>query len=113
MTRASRSHRPQLAPRGREALRVLHDVLGDGAPTSVREDTRLRALGAALCGASFAWTLPAGWLAFTLLLPPPGGTTGQVLHWMAVLPGTAASTGTASALFATGAAAYAAAGPRR
>ncbi|MEU1424951.1 hypothetical protein [Kitasatospora sp. NPDC005751] len=45
VTRANRSHLPELAPRGREALRVLHDVLGDGAPTSVREDTRLRALG--------------------------------------------------------------------
>ncbi|MFD4661284.1 hypothetical protein ACFWP2_37375 [Kitasatospora sp. NPDC058444] len=45
VTQASRSHLAELAPRGREALSVLHDVLGDGAPTSVREDTALRALG--------------------------------------------------------------------
>ncbi|MET8544099.1 hypothetical protein ABZW03_26130 [Kitasatospora sp. NPDC004799] len=45
VTEASRSHLAELAPRGREALSVLHDVLGDRAPTSVREDTALRALG--------------------------------------------------------------------
>ncbi|MEU3560332.1 hypothetical protein [Kitasatospora sp. NPDC006786] len=45
VTRASRSHLAELAPRGREALRVLHESLGDKAPTSVREDTALRALG--------------------------------------------------------------------
>lgn len=45
VTQASRSHLAELAPRGKEALSVLHDVLGDKAPTSVREDTTLRALG--------------------------------------------------------------------
>ncbi|MFH8387019.1 hypothetical protein ACH4E7_39910 [Kitasatospora sp. NPDC018058] len=45
VTQANRSHLPELAPRGKEALRVLHDVLGDKAPNSVREDTKLRALG--------------------------------------------------------------------
>ncbi|MFG2911007.1 hypothetical protein ACGF13_38910 [Kitasatospora sp. NPDC048286] len=45
VTEASRSHLAELAPRGREALGVLHDVLGDRAPTSVRQDTALRALG--------------------------------------------------------------------
>ncbi|MFI6444568.1 hypothetical protein [Kitasatospora sp. NPDC050543] len=45
VTQANRSHLPELALRGKEALRVLHDVLGDSAPNSVREDTRLRALG--------------------------------------------------------------------
>ncbi|MFF2350888.1 hypothetical protein ACFVVL_14015 [Kitasatospora sp. NPDC058115] len=45
VTQASQSHLAELAPRGREALGVLHDVLGDAAPTSVREDTALRALG--------------------------------------------------------------------
>ncbi|MEU1424950.1 hypothetical protein [Kitasatospora sp. NPDC005751] len=100
------------------ALLVVGAAGGASAPAEVvvRDSVGLAglaALGAALCGASFAWTLPAGWLAFTLLVPPAGGTAGQVLHWMAVLPGTAASTGTAWALFATGAAAYAAAGPRR
>ncbi|MFC5667820.1 hypothetical protein ACFP3U_33255 [Kitasatospora misakiensis] len=45
VTRANRARLPELALRGKEALRVLHDALGDQAPTSVREDTRLRALG--------------------------------------------------------------------
>ncbi|MFF9645322.1 hypothetical protein [Kitasatospora aureofaciens] len=45
VTQANRSHLPELALRGKEALRVLHDVLGDKAPNSVREDTELRALG--------------------------------------------------------------------
>ncbi|MFE6049182.1 hypothetical protein ACFQ6N_00315 [Kitasatospora sp. NPDC056446] len=45
VARANRSHLPELAARGREALSVLHDALGDAAPTSVREDTGLRDLG--------------------------------------------------------------------
>ncbi|WP_371494481.1 hypothetical protein OG871_05170 [Kitasatospora sp. NBC_00374] len=73
----------------------------------------LAALGAALCGAQFAWTLPTGWLAFTLLVPTPRGTVGEVLHWMSFPPGTAASAATAWALLATGTVAYALAGPRR
>ncbi|MGA5822752.1 hypothetical protein ACPC54_33440 [Kitasatospora sp. NPDC094028] len=73
----------------------------------------LAALGAALCGAQFAWTLPAGWLAFTLFVPVPGGTAGEVLGWTVLPPGTAVSTGTAWALLATGTLAYALAGPRR
>ncbi|MER7754836.1 hypothetical protein [Kitasatospora sp. NPDC097643] len=73
----------------------------------------LAALGAALWGAQSAWTLPTGWLAFTLLAPVPGGTVGEVLDWMTFPPGTAASTGTAWALLVTGTAVYAVAGPRR
>ncbi|GHF57067.1 hypothetical protein GCM10018790_38860 [Kitasatospora xanthocidica] len=45
VTQANRSRLPELAPRGKEALRVLHDVLGDQAPNAVREDTEPRALG--------------------------------------------------------------------
>ncbi|MEZ7007216.1 hypothetical protein [Streptomyces sp. AD55] len=45
VTQAHRSHLPELASRGKDALRVLQDALGDKAPNSVREDTRLRALG--------------------------------------------------------------------
>lgn len=71
------------------------------------------ALGAALFGAQFAWTLPIGWLAVTLFAPPLGGTAGQVVSWMTLPPGTAASTGTAWALLATGTVLYATAGPRR
>ncbi|MEV7025661.1 hypothetical protein [Kitasatospora sp. NPDC093558] len=45
VTQANRSRLPELTLRGKEALRVLHDVLGDTAPSSVREDTALYALG--------------------------------------------------------------------
>ncbi|MFE7784704.1 hypothetical protein [Streptomyces nigrescens] len=44
VTQANRSRLPELARRGKEALRVLHEVLGDKAPNAVREDTRLRAI---------------------------------------------------------------------
>ncbi|MFI0714240.1 hypothetical protein ACH4SK_27020 [Streptomyces inhibens] len=71
------------------------------------------ALGAALFGAQFAWTLPTGWLAVTLLVPTPAGTAGEVVSWMTFPPGTAASTGTAWVLLATGTVLYAIAGPRR
>ncbi|MFI9273438.1 hypothetical protein ACIGXM_22365 [Kitasatospora sp. NPDC052896] len=73
----------------------------------------LAALGAVLCGAPFAWTLPTGWLALTLLVPPPGGTGGQVASWMILPPGTTAATGTAWALLVSGTVLYAIAGPRR
>lgn len=73
----------------------------------------LAALGAVLCGAVYAWTLPTGWLALTLVVPIPPGTVGQVAGWMIFLPGTAASTGTAWALLVTGTVLYAVAGPRR
>lgn len=73
----------------------------------------LAALGAALCGAQFAWTLPTGWLAFTLFGPPPSGTVGEVVKWMIYSPATTASAGTAWALFAIGTVVYAVAGPRR
>ncbi|WP_316525574.1 hypothetical protein [Kitasatospora brasiliensis] len=45
VTRANAARLPELASRSKEALRVLHEVLGDRAPRSVREDTTLRALG--------------------------------------------------------------------
>ncbi len=73
----------------------------------------LAALGAVLCGAPFAWTLPTGWLAFALLTPVPGGAVGEVVGWMILPAGTAVSTGTAWALLATGTVLYATAGPRR
>ncbi|MQS15914.1 hypothetical protein F7Q99_31110 [Streptomyces kaniharaensis] len=73
----------------------------------------LAALGAVLCGAQFAWTLPIGWLAFTLLVPVPPGIAGEVGGWMIISPATTASAATAWALLATGTVLYAAAGPRR
>ncbi|MCX2928540.1 hypothetical protein [Streptomyces sp. NEAU-W12] len=73
----------------------------------------LAALGAVLCGARFAWTLPVGWLAFTLLVPAPPGIAGEVSNWMIISPATTASAATAWGLVATGTVLYAAAGPRR
>ncbi|MFB7667118.1 hypothetical protein ACFC1R_24775 [Kitasatospora sp. NPDC056138] len=74
----------------------------------------LAALGAVLCGAHLAWTLPIGWLAFTVLVPPlPPNTAGKAVGWMTFPPGTEASTWTAVALLVTGTMLYAAAGPRR
>ncbi|MFF2045725.1 hypothetical protein ACFVVX_35420 [Kitasatospora sp. NPDC058170] len=73
----------------------------------------LAGLGAVLCGAQLAWTLPTGWLAIALLVPAPQGRVGEVIDWMIFPPGTAASSGTAWTLLATGTVAYALAGPRR
>ncbi|PYC88411.1 hypothetical protein C7C46_00620 [Streptomyces tateyamensis] len=73
----------------------------------------LAALGAVLCGAPFAWTLPTGWLAVTLCVPAPGGTAGEVIGWLVLAPGTAVSSGTGWTLAAVGTALYAVAGPRR
>ncbi|MFD0208542.1 hypothetical protein ACFVH9_05235 [Streptomyces hirsutus] len=73
----------------------------------------LAALGAVLCGAPFAWTLPVGWLAFALLVPAPPGIAGEVSNWMIISPATTASAATAWVLLATGTVLYAAAGPRR
>ncbi|MFF2350887.1 hypothetical protein ACFVVL_14010 [Kitasatospora sp. NPDC058115] len=74
----------------------------------------LAALGAVLCGAHLAWTLPTAWLAFTVLVPPlPPDAVGKTVGWMTSPPGTEASTWAAAALLLTGSALYATAGPRR
>lgn len=73
----------------------------------------LAALGAVLCGAHLAWTLPTGWYAFAVVAQLPSNTAGQVASWMIYPPGTAPSTDTALALLVTGTVLYAAAGPRR
>ncbi|MFI8460215.1 hypothetical protein [Kitasatospora sp. NPDC085464] len=73
----------------------------------------LAALGAVLCGAHLAWTLPTGWLGLTLFVPTPNGTVGEVVNWMLFPPGTTASAWTAWVLLAIGTVGYAVAGPRR
>ncbi|MER7582640.1 hypothetical protein [Kitasatospora sp. NPDC097691] len=100
------------------ALLTVQTVGTKLAPTGVVvRDTAglvgLAALGAVLCGAHFAWTLPTGWLGFTLFVPTPDGTVGEIVNWMLFPPGTTASAWTAWVLFATGTAVYAATGPRR
>ena len=83
-------------------------VLRDGAGLA-----GLAALGAVLCGAHLAWTLPTGWYAFAVVAQLPDNTVGQVAGWMICPPGTAPSTDTALALLVTGTVLYAAAGARR
>ncbi|MBQ0850871.1 hypothetical protein J8N05_22165 [Streptomyces sp. BH-SS-21] len=73
----------------------------------------LVALGAALAGGQYAWTLPFAWLSYALFAPPATSTPTQVATWMLLPPGTAAGTWTALVLTVAGTAAYAVAGPRR
>ncbi|UUU26890.1 hypothetical protein [Streptomyces sp. DSM 40750] len=73
----------------------------------------LVALGAVVCGAQYAWTLPIAWLSFSVLAPPPTGVPMQTATWMLLPPGTTTATWTAVALAVTGTTAYALAGPRR
>ncbi|MER6112767.1 hypothetical protein [Streptomyces hirsutus] len=73
----------------------------------------LVALGAALSGGPYAWTLPFTWLSYSFFAPPPTSVPTQVATWMLLPPGTAAGTWTALVLTVTGTAAYAVTGPRR
>ncbi|MFI9629444.1 hypothetical protein [Streptomyces sp. NPDC052042] len=85
-------------------------------PFVVRDSAGLMglvALGAALSGGQYAWTLPFAWLSFSFLAPPPTSAPMQVASWMLLPPGTAAGTWTALVLAVAGTAAYAVAGPRR
>ncbi|MEU9918730.1 hypothetical protein [Streptomyces sp. NPDC051001] len=73
----------------------------------------LVALGAALSGGQYAWTLPFAWLSFAFFAPPPTSVPMQMAMWMLLPPGSAAGTWTALVLMVVGIAAYAVAGPRR
>ncbi|MFD7055921.1 hypothetical protein ACFWBS_43205 [Streptomyces mirabilis] len=73
----------------------------------------LVALGAALSGGQYAWTLPFAWLSLVFLAPPPTSAPMQAVMWMLLPPGTAAGTWTALVLAVVGTTAYAVAGPRR
>ncbi|MET9435872.1 hypothetical protein [Streptomyces sp. NPDC006551] len=73
----------------------------------------LVAIGATICGAQYAWTLPIAWVSFSLSAPLPTDVPMQVASWMLMPPGTAAGTWTALVLAVVGTATYAVAGPRR
>lgn len=73
----------------------------------------LAALGAAISGGQYAWTLPFAWLLFSFFAPPPTSAPMEVAMWMLLPPGTEAGTWTALVLTVVGTAAYAVAGPRR
>lgn len=99
-------------------LLAMHTTRKDLATTAfvVRDSAGLMglvALGAALSGGRYAWTLPFAWLSFSFLAPPPTSTPMQVASWMLLPPDTAAGTWTALALAVAGTTAYAVAGPRR
>ncbi|WP_460068601.1 hypothetical protein [Streptomyces sp. YKOK-I1] len=87
-----------------------------GAAFVVRDSAGLMglgALGAALWGGSYAWTLPFAWLSYAFFAPPPTGVPTRVASWLLLPAGAPAGTWTALALTVTGTAAYAVAGPRR
>jgi hypothetical protein len=94
-------------------------AMGEGMATTafvVRDSAGLMglvALGAALSGGQYAWTLPFAWLSFSFFAPPPTSAPMRVATWMLLPPGTAAGTWTALVLAVAGTAAYALAGPRR
>ncbi|MFE2183870.1 hypothetical protein [Streptomyces sp. NPDC059455] len=75
----------------------------------------LAAVGAAVCGGKYAWTLPFAWLSFSFSFfgSPPTSVPAQVASWMLLPSGTAAGTWTALVLTIVGTTAYAVAGPRR
>ncbi|MCQ8194930.1 hypothetical protein [Streptomyces rugosispiralis] len=82
----------------------------------VRDSTGLMglaAVGAAVSGGQYAWTLPFAWLSFSFVAPPPTSVPTQVASWMMLPSGTAAGTWTALVLTIGGTMAYAVAGPRR
>ncbi|MFE2493327.1 hypothetical protein ACFXKX_39725 [Streptomyces scopuliridis] len=72
----------------------------------------LAALGAALLGSQYAWSLPFAWLAFSLFAPPPTSAVMEVATWMLLPPGSPAGTWTALGLALIGTTTYAIAGPR-
>ncbi|CAL9649382.1 hypothetical protein [Streptomyces sp. enrichment culture] len=97
------------------AVQTMGDDLGTTA-FLVRDSAGLMglaALGAALCGAQFAWVLPVAWVTFSLMAPPPESLPMRAAAWLVLPPGAAAGAWTAAALTAAGTAAYALAGPRR
>ncbi|MFJ2670462.1 hypothetical protein [Streptomyces sp. NPDC087525] len=73
----------------------------------------LAAIGAALWGGQYAWTLPFGWCAASLFVPSTGSVASQVTTWLIQPSGTAAADWTAVVLAMGGGLFYALAGPRR
>jgi hypothetical protein len=100
-------------------LLLIVQTMGEDMATTafvVRDSAGLMglvALGAALSGGQYAWTLPFAWLSFSFFAPPPTSAPMQVATWMLLPPDTPAGTWTALALTVAGTAAYAVAGPRR
>lgn len=99
-------------------LLTLQAVGTDLAPTAfILRDTAglvgLAALAATAFGGQYAWTLPLGWFAVALFIPPSDETPVRIATWMLQAPGTPAATWTAWGLAVVGTAVYAVSGPRR
>ncbi|MFJ9244580.1 hypothetical protein [Streptomyces sp. NPDC101776] len=98
------------------SVRATGSGMGASVALVVRDSaglTGLAALGAALWGGQYAWTLPFAWLSVSFLTPPVTGTPTRVAAWLLLPSGTPAATWTALFLLTTGTAAYAVAGPGR
>ncbi|MER5987073.1 hypothetical protein [Streptomyces sp. NPDC001787] len=99
-------------------LSAVQAISGQQAPTAfvVRDSAGLAglvALGAAWCGAQYAWIPPFAGLSVSLVVPPSDGVATQVLTWMMLPSGTTAGTWTAAVLAVVGTAVYVVGGPRR
>ncbi|MFF3749921.1 hypothetical protein ACFYYH_05565 [Streptomyces sp. NPDC002018] len=75
--------------------------------------TGIAALGAALWGGRYAWTLPFGWCVAAFFVPSAGALPSQVATWMLQPSGTAVAAWTSAVLALGGGLLYALAGPRR
>ncbi|MDT0439600.1 hypothetical protein [Streptomyces doudnae] len=76
--------------------------------------TGLAALGAALCGAVYAWTPPIGWLAVSLIVPQrPDDVLWTAVGWPLAATDSAPAAWTAGLLLAVGTGVYAVRGPLR
>jgi hypothetical protein len=90
---------------------------GDPEPaaTVIRDSAGLlglAAVAATVFSGPFGWTLPLGWCAAALLVPPTTDLPAQVATWMLLPAGTPAAAWTALVLAAVGGAAHAWHGPR-
>jgi hypothetical protein len=100
------------------ALLALQAIGTDLAPTAfVLRDTAglvgLAALAATAFGGQHAWTIPIGWFAVALFIPPSDELGVRIATWMLLPPDTPVATWTAWGLAAVGTAVYAVSGPRR
>lgn len=99
-------------------LLALQAIGTDLSPTAfVLRDTAglmgLAALAATAFGGQYAWTLPIGWFAIAIFIPPSDELPVRIATWMLLAPDAAVGAWTAGVLAVAGTAVYAVAGPRR
>ncbi|WP_405984997.1 hypothetical protein [Streptomyces sp. NBC_00872] len=98
-----------LSAPGGEPVPVAYAVRNSAGPAGAA------AIGAAVWGGRYAWTVPFGWCltAFFVPVPVSGGVPAQVATWMLQPSGTPAASWTSAVLAVGGGLVYALAGPRR